>query len=787
MRSLDLPYLTRLALLTTALVVFVWSIAGGYRQLAALDPGPIAERGVAIWQLADSATELDLLAQRIRATPADQLGSVGWRQRTDRVLAKLRRERTGTSPSLARLGVAIDAFHTRWGRFSDSAGTPVDELSSAAVADDLVTIASTLRQHMRELVREIAEGRNDVMVRLSDGHRANLFTLSGVLLSGTILIGLLMDEGKKTRELLLRAQRARAQAEQARSDLKAVTDAVPAMISAADPEGKLSFFNQHHGTFFGLDRSVPSADTRLDGEQVRVIRTVFESGRPVDYFEERRSDHDGQAKDLLTTHVPVADATGKTREVVTVSLDVTERKQTEAQLRHLAGHDPLTDLPNRVLFRGRLADVLRLVQRRGSTAAVFRLDIDHFGEVNERYGQSSADALLVAVARRLKIALRNGDMLARLGSDQFAIIQSESETTAATAPLAQRLLDALAKPIDHRGNKVQLSASIGIAVFPGDGNDPDSLIRHAEVALARTKANERGSYRFYVAEMHASLKNRRDLERALEGAVDRGELELHYQPKVRASDRLITGAEALLRWNHPERGPLGPSSFIPLAESTGLISRIGAWAVEQAASQTVRWIEQTGHPLIVAVNLSPVQCRQSDLVSIIENSLERTGLPATQLELEVTEGVLLDQNAGAVAKLRELRRRGIRIALDDFGTGYASLSYLQQFEFDCIKIDRSFVENISPEAANDKIVRAVLSLAQSLSIKVVAEGVQTETQFDHLRSLGCNEFQGYLLGRPEPARIFEQLYLARWLAAEGKRDGETPGAVGTTERTTAPV
>lgn len=426
--------------------------------------------------------------------------------------------------------------------------------------------------------------------------------------------------------------------------------------------------------------------------------------------------------------------------------DMTERRRAEERIRHLAHHDGLTGLPNRMLFRDRLEQALAAARRSADVVVVLGLDLDRFKEINDLHGHAAGDELLAQVSMRLGAELRQGDTLARLGGDEFAVIQPGIDHADAAPALAQRLIDTIADPFQLAGQQVQIGVSIGIAVYPGDGQDAETLLRNADLALYRAKADGRGTLCSFEPEMDARLQARRQLERELREALVRGELTLHFQPLADTGDRTITAFEALVRWSHPVRGLIPPAEFIPLAEDSGLILGLGEWVLRAACSQAASWAS----PLRVAVNLSPAQFAHGDLPGLVQRVLRETGLAPERLELEITEGVLIKDSERALAILRQLKAIGVRIAMDDFGTGYSSLSYLQRFPFDKLKIDQSFVRLSEQSADSRAIIRAVIGLGKSLGMPVVAEGVETAGQLSLLAGECCDEVQGYLIGRPVP-------------------------------------
>jgi diguanylate cyclase (GGDEF)-like protein len=431
--------------------------------------------------------------------------------------------------------------------------------------------------------------------------------------------------------------------------------------------------------------------------------------------------------------------------------DITERQRVEARVAHMARHDALTDLANRVLFREKMEDALARLRRRNEAFSVFVFDLDLFKAVNDSLGHPVGDALLKAVAHRLRETVRESDTVGRLGGDEFAILQTvEVDQKEAAIVLATRLLKAVCAPYDIDGHQIVIGISIGIALAPGHGTDADELLKNADLALYRAKSEGRNGYRFFEIEMDADARLRRQLEVDLRNAIARDEFVLHYQSIVDVATLTACGVEALVRWRHPRLGLISPEKFIPLAEEIGTIIPLGEWILRTACVDAASW---PAH-IKLAVNLSPVQFRNGNLVDIVVSALVDSGFPPDRLELEITETLLLQKNAGNIAVLHQLKNLGAGIVLDDFGTGYSSLSYLQMVPFDKIKIDQSFVAELSQRADCAAIVCAVTGLARSLKIHTTAEGVETKEQFELLRAAGCTQVQGFLFGRPRPACEF---------------------------------
>jgi len=428
--------------------------------------------------------------------------------------------------------------------------------------------------------------------------------------------------------------------------------------------------------------------------------------------------------------------------------DITQRQLAEAKVSHMARHDALTDLANRVLFREKMDEVLGRLQRHGSKFSLFVFDLDMFKAVNDSLGHPVGDALLKAVAQRLRGLVRETDTVGRLGGDEFAIIQvGEADQKAGAISLAARLLETISAPYNIDGHEIVIAISIGIALAPHDGSDADVLLKNADLALYRAKSEGRKDFRFFEADMDAKMRLRRALEIDLRNAVAHGEFDIHYQTIVDVVTRAPCGAEALVRWHHPQRGLIAPDTFIPVAEDIGLIIPLGEWILRKACAAASQWPAQVK----LSVNLSPIQFRNGNLVDIVTSALAESGLAPQRLEVEITESVLLQKEAGNVAILHQLKELGIGIVLDDFGTGYSSLSYLRMFPFDKIKIDRSFVEEMPFRKDCAAIVCAIAGLGRSLDITTTAEGIETDEQFSLVRAAGCSQAQGFLFSRPRPA------------------------------------
>jgi diguanylate cyclase (GGDEF)-like protein/PAS domain S-box-containing protein len=527
-----------------------------------------------------------------------------------------------------------------------------------------------------------------------------------------------------------------------------------------DPDGRIILFNERYEQLTGLPAASLHGHSLLD-----VIKSRVLPGSPEEFVAQVVT---AMREGKINTRI-IDTTDGRTLRVieqprqeggwVSTLEDITEWQKAQAKISHMARHDALTNLPNRRLFRERLEDALRRVTR-DEKVAVFCLDLDRFKEVNDTLGHPVGDELLKQVARRLSECVREGDTVARLGGDEFAVVQVGGDLRVAeTSALANRLIEVISSPYTVHDHQSVIGATVGISIAPDDGDGPDQLLKNADMALYRAKGDGRGSYRFFEAGMDARAQARRLLELDLRTAMSTGEFEVHYQPLLDVKTNNIICFEALLRWNHPQRGLVLPSEFISLAEETGLIVPIGDWVLRTACIDAARWPDD----IHVAVNISPAQFKNRNLVASVSAALSAARLSANRLELEITESVLLQDTEATLATLHKFRALGLRIAMDDFGTGYSSLSYLRSFPFDKIKIDRSFVAELAVRGDSMAIVRAVTGLGRSLGISTTAEGVETSEQLALLRSEGCNEVQGYLFSAAQPAAEVDKMLSKRRL------------------------
>jgi diguanylate cyclase (GGDEF)-like protein len=562
------------------------------------------------------------------------------------------------------------------------------------------------------------------------------------------------DEAMKHEAIVVRdsENRFRALVRAQYDRFNAAVNNMPLGFCMVDDDQRLLTTNKRFGEIYGLppDMTLPGTPLRTSLEY-RAANGHFGDDIDPDFVEERlaaarapepwhmiRTTRDGRTISVLHQPLPGGGS-------LSTHEDITARRQAEAQIAHMAHYDALTDLPNRVLFREHLVKALESVDR--GKLAVLCIDLDRFKAVNDTLGHPIGDALLRAVGDRLQASARPADLVARLGGDEFAVVQAGTEQPIGATALATRLIAEIGKPFELDGHQVVVDASVGISIAPNDGTDPDKLLKSADMALYRAKKDGRDSYRFFEPDMDARMQLRRKMELDLRRALTLGEFEVYYQPLITLKTQKISGFEALLRWHHPERGMVPPMEFIPVAEEIGLIGQIGAWVLKRACLEAATWPDD----IHIAVNLSPAQFKHRAVVLDVVAALGASGLPAHRLEVEITETVLLQDTESTVRILDELRNLGVRISMDDFGTGYSSLAYLQKFSFDKIKIDRSFVKNISERPQSIAIIRAVTALSISLGMKTTAEGVETEEELQTLKEEGCTEVQGYLFSKPVPA------------------------------------
>ena len=749
--------------LLLAAVIILFVAAAGYISVLVVERQEALEqvtRYNVSWLLSQGATEYARLEQRISAFAAsnDDVTEDEVQLRFDIVVNRTKLLEQGDVEEFLEREPEHHATVRELSKVVETAQPLINTIATPGNPEKLLRLLSPLDG---KLVRLAAAGNRWGADRVTEDQH-QLIALhwrfsalaAGLIVCGVFLITLLFWHNRMLtgahRDLRGLAEEKGTQNERFDAALNNMSQGLCMM----DAEQRLIVCNQRYLELFGLSSEVAKPGTtmeemlaRLSGVDARndalcaVVaeqQPLIRGGKSASFFHELV---DGRT--FAVSHQPTEEGGW-----VATYEDVSERRRAEARIAHMAHHDALTDLPNRVLFRERIEHALARARRFGESFAVLCLDLDRFKGVNDTLGHPVGDMLLKIVAERLRSCVRETDIVARMGGDEFAILLLGNENSRSTDHLAQRILELLCRPYDLEGQHVVIGTSIGIAIAPHDGESADQLIKNADMALYRAKAAGRGTHRFFEAGMDAELQTRRLLELDLRKALDAGEFEVYYQPLVKLETGAVTGYEALLRWHHPERGFVPPMEFIPIAEEIGLIVPIGEWVLRQACTQAASW-EQ---PLKIAVNLSPLQLKSRGILQTVILALGHSGLAATRLELEITESIFLDNNELTLSILHDLRGLGVRIAMDDFGTGYSSLSYLRSFPFDKIKLDKSFVDDVAKRADSAAIAHSIAMLGESLGMTTTAEGIETEDQRASLREAGFVEGQGYLFGRPQPAK-----------------------------------
>ena len=589
-----------------------------------------------------------------------------------------------------------------------------------------------------------------------DGSGAVLPASALVLVIAALVLALLLRrEASRARTSLRRAEAAAAEAREADRLLRTLVDAMPAMVTACDAEGRVLLINAAQERFWGIAEG--SAEGRrlselpLPPEIGLQLRRAAEAHAPVPALEAEATDAAGRPRALLHLAAPVPDDRPDRPRIVHVALDITERREADARLRHMAEHDAVTGLPNRVLFAARLEQAMA-----GGACAIHCFDLDRFKEVNDTLGHAFGDRLLLAVASRVGRMLGPEDLLARLGGDEFAVIQPGAGCAEAQR-LGRRIVAALAEPFRIGGISVRAAGSLGFVLAPAQATTPERALQHADIAMYAAKAEGGSRAVAFAPVMAEAVALRRALEGDLREALDEDAFRVAYQPKYAVADLRLTGFEALARWTHPVRGAVPPALFVPIAEETGLAWRLSRSVAMAACRQVADWAA-AGRAVPVAVNLSAGHLVTDAAVELVREALAVTGAPPQLLEVEVTEGVFIRNADAAERAVEALRALGVRVALDDFGAGFSALSYLLRLPFDSLKIDRGFVSALRgaaglPGGRAAEVVGGVVRLAHGLGARVVAEGVETEEEFAAIRRLGCDEVQGHLLGRAMSARV----------------------------------
>lgn len=591
------------------------------------------------------------------------------------------------------------------------------------------------------------------------------------------LLSLMDVTERRAAELQLRTQQ---------EQYRVLVENIPDVMVRFDHEGRRLYVNPAYRRLIAADdvsgligKTAEEAPVLGYGLSVRIdhaVRKVLDTALPLEMELCLESDGDQPSRHHLTSFVPELNENGRVTSVLCISRDISELRRSQHELHAMAFYDPLTGLPNRALFHERIlqqiAEQRRL--RQTGTVGILFLDLDGFKAVNDTLGHAAGDQLLQQAGARIRSCLREQDTVARLGGDEFAVILPELRQELDLATVARKILEAVEKPFDINGKELFISTSIGIACWPTDSRDADELIRFADVAMYHAKSQGRNNYQFYSEEMTQHAVERMELENDLRKALQQGELELYYQPKVDTLLGVLSGAEALLRWNHPVLGLVMPDRFIGIAEDTGLITGIGEWALRTACCTVSGWNRNALFPLKIAVNLSARQFLSDNLVETVLSALEESGCKPQWLELEITESLLMTNKPEVTETLEALHRMGITIAIDDFGTGYSALSYLIDFPVGVVKIDKAFVRDIAGNHKNLALVRTIISMGQALGLELVAEGVETGEQAVHLDKLGCHIIQGYFYGRPMPFEQFER-WRTDFIVSRQLDEGEATG------------
>ena len=549
--------------------------------------------------------------------------------------------------------------------------------------------------------------------------------------------------------------------------LNAFLNSIPDIAWLKDREGRFIIVNQPFGTAAGKDPGALIGKTDLDAwprelaEKYRADdEEVMKSGTRK-RVEEQLAPPEGPARWIETIKTPIYNEKGIVVGTAGIARDVTDRKRMEEEIRHMAQHDALTGLPNRRLFIDILQVELAQARRHRTKLAVLFLDLDHFKEINDTLGHEAGDHLLKEVSGRFREATRESDTVARIGGDEFNMILADIDRIEYVSDIAVKIVDSLRKPIFINGHELYVTTSVGISMYPDDSGDIQTLLRYADIAMYHAKGSGRNTFRFYNPSINAKTIERMKLERWLRQTIRRGELSVLYQPQIDIKSKKISYAEALVRWNHPERGLLEPRDFIPLAEETGFITSIDEWVLRTVCSQAAAWKKSGLESFCVAVNISARQFQSPVLVKMLSGILTKTGLPPGCLDLEVTESTAMSDVEQSASQLLELREMGVHVSIDDFGTGYSSLNYLKKLPIERLKIDKSFIHDLVKDSDDRAIIGAVTSMAHKMGIKTVAEGVETEEQLAFLRDSECDEAQGFLFSRPVPAEQFRELVLPR--------------------------
>lgn len=551
---------------------------------------------------------------------------------------------------------------------------------------------------------------------------------------------------------------------------------IPDNVFFKDRNSRFLRISRSMAKYIGLDdpaEAINKTDAEIfSWEHARRARAdeeqILRTGEPIADKEEKETWPDGRETWVLTTKVAMKDRSGEIIGTMGIAHNITDRKEAELKVRHMALHDSLTGLPNRILLEDRISQSITLAARNQTQAAVLIFDLDRFKYVNDSFGHYAGDLLLQGVTSRLKDCIRRSDTIARLGGDEFVVALPSVSNVAEAEQVASKICEKIAEPFDLAGHQLHVSASVGICLYPKDGQTPEVLLQHADTAMYEAKKCGRNRYCFFSPELTEATQRQQKLESDLVGACGRNEFVLYYQPFVDTRSARITGVEALLRWQHPQLGLIAPSDFIPELEELGLIVEVGRWVLHTACSQAVEWQRMGVPPVRVAVNISSKQFYQEGFVDLVSAVLKETGLRPDLLDLELTEGRMLEDCESTIKIMHDLKRLRVNLSLDDFGTGWSSLAYLRRFPVDRIKIDRSFVRDIGTQPAAAAIVKSILGLGLNLGMECTAEGVETSHQSHFLRKQACTEMQGFLFSRPVPAGEMRALLCTEESKAKGR-------------------
>lgn len=567
-----------------------------------------------------------------------------------------------------------------------------------------------------------------------------------------------LDESERTREMAMRDSRER---------LAQVIDSIPAVVRCADLEGNILFVNAYQARLLAKSATevvgAPVSQFLGDESGARsnaLDRMVWETGKPATSYEEDVTDGAGSKHVFLSSKTPLLDAAGAICGVLTTSIDISERKQAEVYLHHMAHHDALTGLPNRILLHQRINREIARARRGDRAFALHLVDLDDFKAVNDVHGHGAGDIYIAAIGKRLKDMVRRQDTVARIGGDEFAVLQTHISRPEEAVQFSQKLLEAIALPFACESGIVASTGSIGITLHPDDASDGETLLKNADTAMYRAKADGGNKASLYASDMQSAAIGNATLDVEMRTALERGEFMLYFQPQINAKSGRIVGGEALIRWNRPGLGLQSPATFLPRAEATGFIVAINEWVVMEACRAGRAWQFQGLSGVRIGVNLSPLQFTRQNVPLLITRALAASGLDPRLLDLELTESSVLEDSEKLIAELAQLRLLGCEISIDDFGTGYSSLRYVKRFPVDRLKIDQSFVRNLPHDPNDVAIVRTIMSLGHSLDLSIIAEGVETEAQRDFLAAEGCDEFQGYFFAKPLPFDDFVQFALS---------------------------